>query len=206
MDLDAPISRQDVDELSGSSDAAASGVKATPGNEEFEGAQVTGGVDTAEDQPEIPQTAEDVAMIEEQLTKESLGAANSIASALEIVADTTFDGSSREGMSDLAPVKSEVIPSLQDTIIDPVSEEIRPVASSSPAEALTLQTGSTQENEIQGEASPTTQSMKAKIRSLISDFATAVLSREEVNAFEDLLMDAKEMLYGARRRGRDRES
>jgi hypothetical protein len=51
---------------------------------------------------------------------------------------------------------------------------------------------------------PTVQSMKEKLRSLIADMRGAALSREELNDFEDLFIDAKEQLYGAGRRGRER--
>jgi hypothetical protein len=57
----------------------------------------------------------------------------------------------------------------------------------------------------QTEEVPTAQSMRDKLQSLISDLDTASLTREEVNAFEDLFMDAKEKLYGAARRGRARK-
>jgi hypothetical protein len=48
----------------------------------------------------------------------------------------------------------------------------------------------------------TVESMKEKLRSLVGDLSDASLTREEINAFEDLFMDAKEALYGAGRRGR----
>lgn len=49
---------------------------------------------------------------------------------------------------------------------------------------------------------PAAQSLKERLQSLIGDLGTASLSREEVNIFEDMFMDAKEQLYGAGRRGR----
>jgi hypothetical protein len=56
------------------------------------------------------------------------------------------------------------------------------------------------------EGVPTMRSMREKLRGLISELATAVLTREEVNVFEDMFMDAKEKLYGAARRGRAESS
>lgn len=50
---------------------------------------------------------------------------------------------------------------------------------------------------------PNMQSMRGKLQSLISELATATLSREEVNVFEDMFWEAKEKLYGAGRRGRE---
>jgi hypothetical protein len=47
------------------------------------------------------------------------------------------------------------------------------------------------------------QSMKDKLQGLILDLQTAALSREEVNSFEDMFMDAKEQLFAAGRRGRN---
>jgi hypothetical protein len=45
-------------------------------------------------------------------------------------------------------------------------------------------------------------SLKDRLKSLIDDLGTVSMTREEVNAFEDMFMDAKEQLYGAGRRGR----
>jgi hypothetical protein len=45
--------------------------------------------------------------------------------------------------------------------------------------------------------------MKDKLQGLILDLQTAALSREEVNSFEDMFMDAKEQLFAAGRRGRN---
>ena len=56
------------------------------------------------------------------------------------------------------------------------------------------------------ESAPTMRSMREKFQGLISELATAVLTREEVNVFEDMFMDAKEKLYGAARRGRAESS
>jgi hypothetical protein len=56
------------------------------------------------------------------------------------------------------------------------------------------------------EGVPTMRSMREKLQGLISELATAVLTREEVNVFEDMFMDAKEKLYGAARRGRAESS
>jgi hypothetical protein len=47
------------------------------------------------------------------------------------------------------------------------------------------------------------QSMKDKLQGLILDLQIAALSREEVNSFEDMFMDAKEQLFAAGRRGRN---
>jgi hypothetical protein len=47
--------------------------------------------------------------------------------------------------------------------------------------------------------------MKGKLESLIDDLRSAALGREEKREIEDLLDDAKEQLYGAGRRGRERE-
>ena len=56
------------------------------------------------------------------------------------------------------------------------------------------------------ESAPTMRSMREKFQGLISELATAVLTREEVSVFEDMFMDAKEKLYGAARRGRAESS
>ncbi|KAG0645579.1 hypothetical protein D0Z07_8644 [Hyphodiscus hymeniophilus] len=46
------------------------------------------------------------------------------------------------------------------------------------------------------------EGMKGKLQSLISDLGAVSLRREEMNELEDLFMDAKQLLYGAGRRGR----
>lgn len=56
------------------------------------------------------------------------------------------------------------------------------------------------------EGAPAMPSMREKLQSLIGELATAVLTRDEVNVFEDMFMDAKEKLYGAARRGRAESS
>lgn len=48
----------------------------------------------------------------------------------------------------------------------------------------------------------TMRGLTDQLQRLIGDLATAALTREEVNIFEDMFMDAKEKLYGAARRGR----
>lgn len=49
----------------------------------------------------------------------------------------------------------------------------------------------------------TIQSVKEQLQTLMSTLGTAALTRGEVNEIEDLLMDTKELLYGAARRGRN---
>lgn len=51
---------------------------------------------------------------------------------------------------------------------------------------------------------PTAQSIQAKLRVLMDDLSRVALKRDEVNRIEDMFMDAKELLFGAARRGRER--
>jgi len=43
------------------------------------------------------------------------------------------------------------------------------------------------------------------LESFIEDLKSAALSREEISEYEDMFYDAKEHLYGAARRWRERE-
>ena len=49
---------------------------------------------------------------------------------------------------------------------------------------------------------PTFNSIKERMGSLINDLGRSSLTRAEVNDVEDMMMDVKEVLYGAARRGR----
>lgn len=49
---------------------------------------------------------------------------------------------------------------------------------------------------------PSAQGVKDKLQSIIGDLGTVALSRNDLNDLEDLFMDAKQLLYGAGRRGR----
>ena len=213
VDLDASLPTQDEEEPGGRPEAVASPVKATDGEEAMieqarEDEEAIAMVE--QEQLEIPQTADDIPTVEENPTTDPNADALTT-SSLEIVAETTFDETSWAGISDLDPAKSENTPAAlaEDS---PAAEEIGPITPSSPTEAPVLQSdvgidaASEKESGLPVEEEvPTAQSIKSKLQSVISDFASAVLSREDVNAFEDMFMDAKEMLYGAGRRGRGKE-
>lgn len=110
--------------------------------------------------------------------------------AAQVIADTTFDDSDileSSATHDKSAHEPEDISSMVEQAPVPSVESLR--GASAPAS-------------IEGVSVPTMQSMREKLQGLISELATAVLTREEVNVFEDMFMDAKEKLYGAARRGR----
>jgi hypothetical protein len=49
---------------------------------------------------------------------------------------------------------------------------------------------------------PSIDSLKAKLKSIVSELGSVALSRDEISELEDIFMDAKQELYGAGRRGR----
>lgn len=89
------------------------------------------------------------------------------------------------------------------------SAEIIPATTSDAIETLSGTSAEEQiSTEVPEEIEPevsTFQNMKGKLESLIDDLRSAALGREEKREIEDLLDDAKEQLYGAGRRGRERE-
>lgn len=83
-------------------------------------------------------------------------------------------------------------------------EEGKKLPSEEQAPASPLQKDVTMQ--IEALESTTMQDMKKRLQALIGYLGKAALTRDEVNAFEDMFMDAKEQLYGAGRRGRARHS
>jgi hypothetical protein len=220
VDLDAPIPTQDVEEVAAMTEEITSIAKAVKESEAAATAQTEEDIPMADDrQKEITQPTEKVPTSDENLKINDPSTDTPDASGMENVAETTFDESSWEGISDLAKAedapREEGAPADKEDMLDPID---------STTEMAALQGGTVSEKEVEvevevereverevegeveGEAEiPTAQSMKSKLESLISDLASAVLTRGELHVFEDMFMDAKEMLYGAGRRGRDRE-
>jgi hypothetical protein len=112
---------------------------------------------------------------------------------IEAIADTTFDDSDILESS-VTAMRHKLVHEKMD-----IMDRVEPTAI--PSVELSVTTNARVETEVKKEV-PTMQDMKQRLQSLINDLATASLTREEVNVFEDMFMDAKEKLYGAARRGR----
>jgi hypothetical protein len=88
---------------------------------------------------------------------------------------------------------------------DPSAEVLATSSDLMDSPALAEEQASTAEpNEVAPEISEN-QRMKGKLESFIEDLKSAALSREEISEYEDMFYDAKEHLYGAARRWRERE-
>jgi hypothetical protein len=144
---------------------------------------------------------------------------------IDVVEDTTVDETSSGLVSPKAETREEGIaatpnaheiitngsqhaepaPSSLPTDGTPTSES--PILSSmpendTPSHQAVLELEPEPEREVEVEINGV-QNMKDKLQGLILDLQTAALSREEVNNFEDMFMDAKEQLFAAGRRGRN---
>ncbi|KAE9367261.1 hypothetical protein N431DRAFT_385492 [Stipitochalara longipes BDJ] len=90
---------------------------------------------------------------------------------------------------------------------DDLSAEVVAATSSELAESPALveeHTSTAEPNEVVPQISAN-QRMKVKLESFIEDLKSAALSRSEIQEYEDMFYDAKEHLYGAARRWRERE-
>lgn len=110
----------------------------------------------------------------------------------EVIADTTIDDS--DSLESSAAMRNKSIHDKMD-ISNMVEQVPAPSVEILRGAGAPVQAGST-------EGGPAMRSMRDKLQGLISELATAALTREEVSVFEDMFMDAKEKLYGAARRGR----
>jgi hypothetical protein len=141
---------------------------------------------------------------------------------LDVVEDTTVDETSSALVSPKAETREEGIAATSNSHeiitngsqpaepartslppgVIPTSES--PILSSKPEDDIpsVLELEPEPEREVEIEINGV-QSMEDKLQGLILDLQTAVLSREEVNSFEDMFMDAKEQLFAAGRRGRN---
>jgi hypothetical protein len=149
-----------------------------------------------EEMADVVQATEEAAG--EAISSKEGGKAGDTSFDVDIIAETTSDENSELEKSSQALVKleiesrEEVIGNASEITTDVIGVLV-PIA---PAETE-IQSPAALEPEL-----PTAQSMRDKLQSLIADLDTATLTREEVNAFEDLFWDAKEKLYGAGKRGR----
>jgi hypothetical protein len=138
-------------------------------------------------------TVDEEAAVEESLFNTTRSDGVLPSSDVEVVAETTIEGSSSfDNLNQVVKPEREIEQEIVVTDIPNVNMI-------------------TPEEEVQSEPEkvasvvpeiPTAQSLKERLQSLIGDLGTASLSREEVIVFEDMFMDAKEQLYGAGRRGR----
>lgn len=118
---------------------------------------------------------------------------------LERFEETTINESTFEAESSPAPETSEPENDPSAQIIPATTSEVVEIGGAAEEEAST---------DVLNEAEPellTLESIiKTKLGSLIDDLKSAALSREGTREIEDLFYDAKEQLYGAERRGRQR--
>jgi hypothetical protein len=144
---------------------------------------------------------------------------------LDVVEDTTVDETSSVLVSPKAETCEEDIAATSNVheIITDGPQPVEPAPTSPPTHGIptsespilsskpendvpshqaVLELGPEAEHEVEVDFNGV-QSMKDKLQGLILDLQTAALSREEVNNFEDMFMDAKEQLFAAGRRGRD---
>lgn len=117
-------------------------------------------------------------------------------SYLEIVTETINEGYSPVEQPSSALSNHQI--SAEDVLFPPdiIMTSSEPVVQPFPS----LVNAAAQTEIVQEE--PTSASLKVKLQGLITGLGTVSLTREEVSAFEDLFMDAKEKLYGAGRRWR----
>ena len=148
---------------------------------------------------EIPQSTNDDLIddsdIRAQIESES--------QSFEVVAETIIEGPN---------LSSKATPALNKQELDPTEENILTTlpqafetavvevdqAPTSPVLATEEGHSSSVEERQQGPM----LAMRGQLEALMSTLQSAALSRGEANELEDLFMDAKEMLYRARRRGR----
>jgi hypothetical protein len=131
-------------------------------------------------------TAESVLSIAKE-TKEGL----SVASPVEKKLGDDVATATSEARGDSAGDSEDMIVDATDMVEDVALPSIEPVADP----LFETETEAT-------EKVSTIRGMTDQLQQLINGLATASLTREEVNVFEDMFMDAKEKLYGAARRGR----
>lgn len=113
----------------------------------------------------------------------------------EAIADTTMDD------SDFLESSAAMRKSIHDRM------DISNMIEHGPTQSVEVLRGASAPVQAESqEGAPAMPSMREKLQSLIGELATAVLTRDEVNVFEDMFMDAKEKLYGAARRGRAESS
>jgi len=164
-----------------------------------------------------------------EIVEETFISANDPPDNLEIdaVGETTVDETSSALVSPKAGTREEVIAATPNAyeIITNISQPAEPAPTSPPTDGiltsespilsakpendipsaqaeLELEPEPEPEREVEVEVNAV-QSLKDKLRGLILELQTAALSREEVNGFEDMFIDAKEQLYAAGRRGRN---
>jgi hypothetical protein len=146
----------------------------------------------------------DVARVVEEVTvEESFG--NGVPSDdalglgdIEIIAETTIEGSSSfDNVNSVVKSEEDIRKKTGITNVpDPATTAPGELAQTEHRKADAL---------VQTDIVPeiaAAESLKERLKSLIGDLGTASLTKEEVNVFEDMFMDAKEQLYGAGRRGR----
>jgi hypothetical protein len=118
---------------------------------------------------------------------------------LERFEETTINESTFEAESSPAPETSEPENDPSAQVIPATTSEVVEIGGAAEEEAST---------DVLNEAEPellTLESIiKTKLGNLIDDLKSAALSREGTREIEDLFYDAKEQLYGAERRGRQR--
>jgi len=146
-----------------------------------------------EEMAEVVQAADEAA--DDAISSEVGGKAGDTSFDVDIIAEMTIDENSELEKPSQALVKPET-----EEVIGNASE-ITTDVTGLPVPIVPAETGIQSPAALEPEL-PTAQSMRDKLHSLIADLGTAMLTREEVNAFEDLFWDAKEKLYGAGKRGR----
>lgn len=169
--------------------------------------------DIVEERPDISQTMEELptAVVEESElagaegdgqrldadTDMSNAAIAQNTSDLGVVADTIIGESHSLKTSSSASGKPDE--EAHETVMS--TSNIIAVSSEPVDQVLPVQVNnSVQTEEVVG--APSADGVKAKLQSIIGDLGTITLSRDELNELEDMFMDAKQQLYGARQRGR----
>jgi hypothetical protein len=194
VDVDAPM----PDTVDDSTTDALTSIANEP-TEEINMQEDEGRAPSVEEGLEIAQTAEEIA---EDKVREDGVAINAqfqdgtTSFGFEVIADNTVDENNLLESPSPDPVRPESNPSAED-VLETAPEVIEaPLAPTSNVEPE-ISSPAAAEPEI-----PTMYRMREKLQGLITDLHTASLTREEVNELEDMFMDAKGLLYGAGRRGR----
>ncbi|KAH8763337.1 Rap1-interacting factor 1 N terminal-domain-containing protein [Hyaloscypha sp. PMI_1271] len=182
----------------------------------------------AEDKDEVPDSQEVEAAVEKKRKRRLAEGTSEILPTTEDVSTPDEDINMAETADELAKDAGTAGESIDEATDSPVVYEIQAASpdierfeetiiheSTFKDESSPAPETSKPENNPSAQIIPATTSepelltlesiIKTKLASLIDDLTSAALSREGTRDIEDLFYDAKEQLYGAERRGRQRE-
>jgi hypothetical protein len=147
----------------------------------------------------------DVALVEESFDSGFPSADAPATQEVEVVEETMIEGGSSSHGAPSAVFGQQEELDIGLPAPGPTTDRLEETISEGMTEHAPRKVDSIAQTEFVEEPTETpVQNLRNKIRSLITDLGAAALSREEVNALDDMFMDAKEQLFGAARRGRSK--